>query len=110
LRVGRDAALPQTLPEGLPALRHVGLYAYRVASCMRFPHLERPAIEQHENLEQLRALHHGCAITVLQLDAPLPPGVDTRPTWNACSAVPPSPRAHAARGRRVAHAPADDRP
>jgi 3-deoxy-manno-octulosonate cytidylyltransferase (CMP-KDO synthetase) len=77
LRVGRDAALPQALPEGLPALRHVGLYAYRAGFLLRFPQLERPAIEQHESLEQLRALHHGCAITVLRLDAPLPPGVDT---------------------------------
>ncbi len=77
LRVGRDAALPQSLPDDLPALRHVGLYAYRAGFLLRFPQLERPAIERHESLEQLRALHHGCAITVLRLEAPLPPGVDT---------------------------------
>jgi len=65
------------LPPELPALRHVGLYAYRVGYLLRFPTLARPAIEEHESLEQLRALYHGSAITVLRLDAPLPPGVDT---------------------------------
>ncbi len=65
------------LPAGLPALRHVGLYAYRAGFLLRFPGLPRPAIEDAESLEQLRALYHGCAIAVLELDAPLPPGVDT---------------------------------
>jgi 3-deoxy-manno-octulosonate cytidylyltransferase (CMP-KDO synthetase) len=66
-----------TLPASLPALRHVGLYAYRVAFLRRYPTLAPAAIEQHESLEQLRALWHGCRIAVLTLDAPLPPGVDT---------------------------------
>jgi len=65
------------LPQGLPALRHVGLYAYRVSYLQRFPSLGRPAIEEHEQLEQLRALYHGSAIAVLRLRLPLPPGVDT---------------------------------
>jgi len=65
------------LPAHLPALRHVGLYAYRVSYLNRFPLLCRPAIEEHESLEQLRALYHGSAIAVVRLAAPLPPGVDT---------------------------------
>jgi len=65
------------LPARLPALRHVGLYAYRVSYLLRFPGLARPAIEEHESLEQLRALYHGSGIAVLRLHAPLPPGVDT---------------------------------
>ena len=65
------------LPSGLPALRHVGLYAYRAAFLARFPMLPRPAIEEHEKLEQLRALAQGIGIAVLQLDSALPPGVDT---------------------------------
>jgi len=65
------------LPAGLPAWRHVGLYAYRAAFLARFPLLPRPAIEEQEKLEQLRALAHGIGIAVLQLTSALPPGVDT---------------------------------
>jgi len=65
------------LPPGLPAMRHVGLYAYRVSYLLRYPTLARPAIEEHESLEQLRALYHGSAIAVLRLASALPPGVDT---------------------------------
>ena len=65
------------LPAGLPAWRHVGLYAYRAAFLARFPLLPRPAIEEQEKLEQLRALAHGIGIVVLQLKSALPPGVDT---------------------------------
>lgn len=65
------------LPTGLPAWRHVGLYAYRAGFLRRFPALLRAPIEKHESLEQLRALWHGYGIAVLPLDAPLPPGVDT---------------------------------
>jgi 3-deoxy-manno-octulosonate cytidylyltransferase (CMP-KDO synthetase) len=71
------AADRSRLPDGLPALRHVGLYAYRTAFLLRFPSLPRPAIEQHESLEQLRALAGGVGIAVLRLPGALPPGVDT---------------------------------
>ena len=73
----RDVLVPGPLPAGLPALRHVGLYVYRAAFLARFPSLPRPAIEEHEKLEQLRALVHGVGIAVLQLASALPPGVDT---------------------------------
>jgi 3-deoxy-manno-octulosonate cytidylyltransferase (CMP-KDO synthetase) len=72
----RDAP-PAALPQDLPALRHVGLYAYRAGFLQRFPTLAVPAIERHESLEQLRALWHGARIAVLVLAQPLPPGVDT---------------------------------
>ncbi len=65
------------LPTGLPAWRHVGLYAYRAGFLARFPTLPRTPIEGHEKLEQLRALAQGVGIAVLQLDSALPPGVDT---------------------------------
>lgn len=71
------AADRATLPAGLPALRHAGLYAYRAAFLLRFPALSRPAIEEHESLEQLRALAHGIGIAVFLLPGALPPGVDT---------------------------------
>lgn len=71
------AAARDALPAGLPALRHVGLYAYRAGFLRDYPQLPRAPIEEHESLEQLRALWHGVGIAVLALDAPLPPGVDT---------------------------------
>lgn len=71
------AATRDVLPIGLPAYRHVGLYAYRAAFLARFPGLPRSALEEHEKLEQLRALTQGIGIAVLQLESALPPGVDT---------------------------------
>ncbi len=65
------------LPSDLPARRHVGLYAYRAGFLRRFPQLPPAALERHESLEQLRALDHGFGIAVIELDEPLPPGVDT---------------------------------
>jgi 3-deoxy-manno-octulosonate cytidylyltransferase (CMP-KDO synthetase) len=75
----RDAfsASIQTLPAGLPAHRHIGIYAYRVEFLRVFRRLERAPLEEFEALEQLRALWHGFAIAVaVRQDAPLP-GVDT---------------------------------
>jgi 3-deoxy-manno-octulosonate cytidylyltransferase (CMP-KDO synthetase) len=66
-----------TLPDGLPMARHVGLYAYRVGFLKAYPGLERPAVEAFESLEQLRALWHGYRIAVIPSDRPSPPGVDT---------------------------------
>jgi 3-deoxy-manno-octulosonate cytidylyltransferase (CMP-KDO synthetase) len=71
------AATRTVLPADLPAMRHVGLYAYRAGFLRRYPSLSRAPIEEHESLEQLRALWHGVGIAVLALEAPLPPGVDT---------------------------------
>jgi 3-deoxy-manno-octulosonate cytidylyltransferase (CMP-KDO synthetase) len=71
------AATHDRLPAGLPARRHIGLYAYRTDFLLRFPRLPRVAIEEHESLEQLRALAHGFGIAVIELSEPLPPGVDT---------------------------------
>jgi len=70
--VGRDA-----LPADLAALRHVGLYAYRVGFLRRFGQLAPAPLERSESLEQLRALWHGYPIRVVTLDHPPAPGVDT---------------------------------
>ena len=67
-----------TLPEGLPAYHHIGLYAYRAGFLKAFPALERAPIEAFESLEQLRALWHGYAIRVIVLKENLPAGVDTK--------------------------------
>ena len=69
-------------PAGRPqrfdgALRHIGLYAYRVSSLLRFAALAPTVLEQAEKLEQLRALEHGLALHLVRLDAAPPAGVDT---------------------------------
>jgi 3-deoxy-manno-octulosonate cytidylyltransferase (CMP-KDO synthetase) len=72
----RDGAAP-SLPADPPALRHVGLYAYRAAFLRGFPQLPPAAVERCEALEQLRVLWHGQRISVhVAADAP-GTGVDT---------------------------------
>ena len=71
------AASREVLPPGLPARRHIGLYAYRAGFLRRFPALSPSPLEQHESLEQLRAIAHGFRIAVIELEQALPPGVDT---------------------------------
>lgn len=66
-----------TLPEGLPVLRHVGLYAYRVGFLRRYASLAPSPLEHWEALEQLRALWHGYRIRVLELTQSPAAGVDT---------------------------------
>lgn len=68
---------PAGIPEGLPVMRHIGLYAYRVGFLKAYPGLARPPLEDFESLEQLRALWHGHRIAVITSDQPSPPGVDT---------------------------------
>ena len=68
---------PATLPAGLPAYRHIGVYAYRAAFLRNYTRLAPSPIEQAEALEQLRALWHGHSIAVsVRHDAPLA-GIDT---------------------------------
>jgi 3-deoxy-manno-octulosonate cytidylyltransferase (CMP-KDO synthetase) len=52
------------------ALRHIGVYAYRRAALNRFVSLPQAALERAESLEQLRALHHGFKIVVVQTSKP----------------------------------------
>ncbi|MGE0559184.1 MAG: 3-deoxy-manno-octulosonate cytidylyltransferase [Burkholderiales bacterium] len=80
----RDAFLPfnspkgiRALPRRLPALRHLGIYAYRVAFLRAYNRLRPAAIEQAEALEQLRALAHGYRISVALTATAPHPGVDT---------------------------------
>lgn len=65
------------LPAGLPAYRHIGLYAYRCAFLRAYSALAPCAIERFEALEQLRALWHGHRIAVKVVDSAPVPGVDT---------------------------------
>lgn len=59
------------------ALRHVGLYAYRVSALRQLSSMEPCELERYERLEQLRALWAGLRIDVAIACASPGPGVDT---------------------------------
>ena len=65
------------LPEGLPAYRHIGIYAYRVRYLRQYATLSPTDAERFEALEQLRALGHGHRIAVVVWGEDLEAGVDT---------------------------------
>lgn len=88
-RDGASAGQP-VMPHGR-ALRHIGLYAYRVAALRRFSALPPADLEQIEALEQLRALAHGLRIRV-GIAATVPGrGVDTAEDLAAVAALIPPP-------------------
>lgn len=68
---------PRDKGPAVPALRHIGIYAYRAGFLRRFPSLQVPSIEQVEALEQLRVLWHGERIAVHVAEQRPGPGVDT---------------------------------
>lgn len=59
------------------ALRHIGIYAYRVGFLKRFSKLPNGKLERIESLEQLRALENGFPIAVARACSVFPAGVDT---------------------------------
>ena len=69
------AASAATTPS--TALRHIGIYAYRVGFLRRFAAMPPGRLETIESLEQLRALEAGVRIAVELTPEPFPPGVDT---------------------------------
>jgi len=71
-----------TVTDGRPAAfagawRHIGIYAYRVASLLEFAGWPPTFLESTEKLEQLRALERGMTIHLLALAEAPPAGVDT---------------------------------
>lgn len=65
------------IPAGLPAYRHIGIYAYRAEFLANYARLAPAPLEQFEALEQLRALWYGRRISVAIVDAAPHAGVDT---------------------------------
>jgi 3-deoxy-manno-octulosonate cytidylyltransferase (CMP-KDO synthetase) len=76
----RDAFARGTdaLPRDFPALRHIGIYAYRARFLREYASLTPTPAERFEALEQLRALGHGHRIAVALWNEPMEAGVDTR--------------------------------
>jgi 3-deoxy-manno-octulosonate cytidylyltransferase (CMP-KDO synthetase) len=60
------------------ALRHVGIYAYRVGFLKKYAELAVTELEKTESLEQLRVLHHGYKIGVTITQNAPASGVDTQ--------------------------------
>ncbi|MFH1819885.1 MAG: 3-deoxy-manno-octulosonate cytidylyltransferase [Pseudomonadota bacterium] len=74
----RDAfSTQQPMPHEFGALRHIGLYAYRVGFLRTYASLARSPLERYEMLEQLRVLWHGHRISLGVTPIAPAPGVDT---------------------------------
>lgn len=70
----RDASVAT---DALPALRHIGLYAYRAGFLKHYRQLQPSPLEDVEKLEQLRVLWHGLKIFVAIASEMPGHGVDT---------------------------------
>ena len=75
----RDAPAHPAQSSGfsVPALHHIGMYAYRVSFLRQYPGLPSGTLERLESLEQLRALEHGFKIAVQTINSHPGAGVDT---------------------------------
>jgi 3-deoxy-manno-octulosonate cytidylyltransferase (CMP-KDO synthetase) len=73
----REAAGERGARDFSHALRHIGIYGYRVKSLLEFAGWAPTPLETTEKLEQLRALEHGMRIHVVTLQEAPPAGVDT---------------------------------
>jgi len=71
------AGIPHSRQGEVKALRHVGIYAYRVGFLKRYATLAPSPLEVAEQLEQLRVLWHGYRIAAVIEEGAIPPGVDT---------------------------------
>ena len=71
----RDAG--DAMTPDIPALRHIGLYAYRAGFLRTYAGLSPSPLEHCEMLEQLRVLWHGYRISIGITANAAAPGVDT---------------------------------
>jgi 3-deoxy-manno-octulosonate cytidylyltransferase (CMP-KDO synthetase) len=69
-RDSRPDAVSREEDEGtsvrFPAMKHIGLYAYRRDFLLTFATLPKTPLERAESLEQLRAIEHGFRIRVVE--------------------------------------------
>jgi 3-deoxy-manno-octulosonate cytidylyltransferase (CMP-KDO synthetase) len=88
LPMARDyASVATALEAGVAWRRHIGLYAYRVATLRRFASSPAGALERVEKLEQLRILEWGGKIRMARAAEPIPAGVDTQEDLARVSAI-----------------------
>ena len=52
----------------VPALKHIGIYAYRREFLLKYAHMKQTPLEMAESLEQLRALESGHKIGVITVE------------------------------------------
>ncbi len=71
------AQTEQAMPEGYPALRHIGIYAYRRDFLRQITALPPSQLELIEALEQLRVIAHGFPIAMHLCASAPAAGVDT---------------------------------
>jgi 3-deoxy-manno-octulosonate cytidylyltransferase (CMP-KDO synthetase) len=73
----RDGSKPEAAALTPEALRHIGIYSYRVGTLRAFTNWPVSPLEQVEALEQLRLMHHGVKIAVHVATTAPAAGVDT---------------------------------
>lgn len=87
----RDVAMNDNSPNSQKkpnsALRHLGLYAYRVSLLQQFGSWEQGILEKLESLEQLRIMENGLRIAIDIACAMLPAGVDTQADLDRLNAM-----------------------
>lgn len=87
----RDVAMATTPPnlneKPQNALRHLGLYAYKVSLLKQFSQWQQGQLEQLESLEQLRILENGYKIAIDVACENLPVGVDTQADLDRLNAM-----------------------
>ena len=64
----RNRAEAEKISATAPIFRHIGLYGYSLETLERYANLEPGALEQLEQLEQLRLLENGIKIRVVEVD------------------------------------------
>ncbi len=65
------------LPSTFKHYHHIGIYAYKAATILKFQQLPQSVTERAENLEQLRLLEEGMSIAVAKVADPPETGIDT---------------------------------
>ncbi|MDP1933097.1 MAG: 3-deoxy-manno-octulosonate cytidylyltransferase [Gammaproteobacteria bacterium] len=72
-----DTVTGTTTVSGVFGKRHIGIYAYRVATLNQYVTWSQVELEISERLEQLRAMSHGVRIHMGRASEKMPGGVDT---------------------------------
>ena len=68
--------------DGVPTLRHIGVYAFARATLLEIPALPSSGLDETEGLEQLRFLENGIAMRIVIAEGD-PWGIETRADYDA---------------------------